>query len=93
MLTHPKFYKGVILLSEHVQEEVSHLKLLQVLHVLWVVCKVGQVGQHLFLCLWQRNKQLKHNKGLFKFKMFFSRPEHKLLIIYNVLYILSTRER
>lgn len=51
MFTHPKFHKVVILLSEHVQKEVSHLKLLQILHVLRVICKVGQVGQHLLLCL------------------------------------------
>lgn len=51
MLTHPKLYKVLVLFCEHVQEEVNHLKFLQVLHVLWVICKVGQIGQHLLLRL------------------------------------------
>lgn len=59
VLTHPKLHKILILLSEHVQKEVSHLKFLQVLHVLWVICKVGQVGQHLLLCLWQKKYTIK----------------------------------
>lgn len=49
--THPKLHKVLILLSQHVQEEVSHLQLPQILHVLWIVCKIGQISQNLFLCL------------------------------------------
>lgn len=57
ILTHPKLHKVLILFSEHVQEEVGHLQLPQKLHVLWVIRKVGQVGQHLLLCLCcKRNK-------------------------------------
>lgn len=68
MHTQAKLHKILILLSEHVQEEVSHLKFLQVLHVLWVICKVGQVGQHLLLRLWQR-KESNINNVLFKFNI------------------------
>lgn len=51
VLTHPKLHKVVVLLGEHVQEEVGHLQLPQMLHVTRVVRKVGQVGQHLLLRL------------------------------------------
>lgn len=50
-LTHAKLHKVLVLFSKHVQEEVGHLQLLQIVHVLWVVRKVGEVRQHLLLRL------------------------------------------
>lgn len=55
-LTHSKLHKVLVLFSQHVQEQVGYLQLLQILHVLWVVCKIGQISQHLLLCLWWNEK-------------------------------------
>lgn len=53
IVTYSKLHKVVIVFCEHVQEEISHLELPQVLHVLRIVGKVGQVGKNLLLCLWK----------------------------------------
>lgn len=63
ILTHSKLHEVLILLSEHVQEEIGHLKLLQILHVIWVVRKVGQVSQHLLLRLWCSQMRNVSNNG------------------------------
>lgn len=54
LLTHSELHEVFVLLSEHVHEEVGYLKLLQEVHVSWVVGEVGQVGQNLLLRVYKR---------------------------------------
>lgn len=51
VLTHSKFHEGLVVLCQHVEEQVWHLELPQILVVLGVISEVGQVGQHLLLGL------------------------------------------
>lgn len=55
LLTHSELHKVFVLLSEHINEKVGHLKLLQEVHVSWVVGEVGQVGQNLLLRVYKRD--------------------------------------
>lgn len=50
-LTHGKLHEGLVVLGEHIEEQVQHLELPEVLVVAGIVGEVGQVRQHLLLGL------------------------------------------
>lgn len=50
-LTHGKLHQALVVLAEHVEEQVQHLQLPEVLVVAGIVGEVGQVRQHLLLGL------------------------------------------
>lgn len=51
VLTNSKLHKGLVVFSQHIEEQIQDLKLPEVLVVLGVIGKVGEVGQHLLLGL------------------------------------------
>lgn len=54
VLTNRKLHEGLVVFSEHIEEQIQDLQLPEVLVVFGVVGKVGQVRQYLLLGLCNR---------------------------------------